>query len=266
MGQDRITPEERAAIEQAIAEGQVQRVEPRVPSNLRPRRPLPVTGREPAGRTPAPRSVPAEMPVKAALEWAFQTEKASFDFDELGASAGGQRKGISMEQLIFERHMLGKVAIDTSPGRSEPAEDAEIIASIVRSVLPWSAACLVADLARAGREPDWMRDAAPRILPIEWVYGRGGARGRTADAARLGAGGWPHQKRRNRKGAIVEDEVLFTPVTVSPTAVQIAAARRMYLEWRGCLLAVRGALQRASLRWFSVTDELPPMMPWKRLD
>lgn len=263
MGQDKITAEEREMINQAMEQGRVQSFGARVPARLRPSKPLPASGKEPAGKTPQPRRLPAELPVKDALEWAFCTEKAGFDFDEIGASSGGHRRGISMEQLILERHMLGNVSIDTSGGRSSPAEDAEVIASIVRSALPWGAACFVAEHARAKREPDWMKDAHPQIVPLDWVYGRGGRRGRTADAARLGGGGWPHWKRRNRKGAIVDETVLFTPITWAPTARQVASARRMYLDWWGNLLDVSVALRSVKLSLFKVNSEMPPLTPWR---
>ncbi|MBR9839914.1 MAG: hypothetical protein GYB50_18740 [Rhodobacteraceae bacterium] len=261
MGQDRITLEERAAIERATAEGRVTRVAGRIPLHMRQRMAPKTTDREPASKAPRPYRLPEAMSVREALEWAFATERASFEFDEVAATSGAVRQGRGIEALLFERGMIG-TTVDVSPGRSEPAEEATIIASVVRHVLPFRAACVVADFARARREPDWMADAEPRILPVEWVYGRGGARGRTGDAAVLGASGWPHHKRRNRRGAIVEDVVLFTPCTWSPTATQIARARRDYLEWWGHLLEIRWALQVTSLRRFRITNAMPPMTPW----
>lgn len=262
----KLTAEERAAIDEAVASGMVQTLAPYVPARYR-RSPAPVgTDRDPAGKQPRAYELPDRMAVREALEWAFATEKASFDFDEIAATSGGQRQGISMEQLILERSRLGSVSIDTSPGRSEPAEEAQVIASIVRAVLPWHAACFVADLARARTAPDWMPDARPRMEPVEWVYGRGVRRGRTEDASRLGGAGWPHWKRRNRRGAIVEETVLFTPTTWSPSPSVIAHSRRRYLDWWGCLLEVGVALTGVELGRFAVTDDMPAMTPWRGVD
>ena len=250
----RMTPEERALVDQAIANGKVQRIEPRIPMEPNPDPIPPMLRRESSGKVPKVRSpLPAELPVKAALEWAFGIECARFDYDEIGASSGGLRQGRSTEALLAERHAL------------------EVIASVVRASLPWHAACTVADLARAGRTPDWMRDARPQLVPIAWVWGRGGKRGRTGDSAELGTVddadplepvGWPHQRRRNRKGAIVEDVVIFTPCTWTPTAAQIGAARRAYLDWYGWLLEVQWALRNTTLRRFSVNERMPALRPW----
>lgn len=257
----RVTPEERRAIDEAIERGRVSVVKPAVPLRLRERSASAESDKEPASKTPAPYRLPETMSVLAALEWAFRTEKASFEFDEIGGSAGGQRPGRGTEAVLIERGMIG-ATIDTSRGRSEPADDAQVIASIVRNVLPWGTACFVADLARAGREPDWMEDASPRLVPVEWVYGRGVCRGRTGDASRLGSEGWPHWFRRNKNGVRVEEVVLFTPCTWTPTAKQIAGARRIYLDWWGALLEVRAALAHVDLK-FRVTDEMPAMCPWR---
>lgn len=257
-----ITPEEREKIESAIREGRLQRVETVRPIKYRERPAPKPSDRQPASKTPPPYRLPDTMSVRQALEWAFMTEKASFDYDEIGATSGGMRSGRGTECLLIERKMIG-TTIDTSPGYSEPAEDAVVIASIVRDVLHWRDAVLVAELARAGREPDWMRDAKPHVIPVEWVYGRGGKRGRTGDSSRLGGEGWRPIKRRNKKGVIVEDIVLFTPVTVRPTADQIARARRGYLDWWGHLLTVGTALRSARIRKFKVTDEMPDLTPWR---
>ena len=208
-------------------------------------------------------TLPSEMSVRAALEWAFATEKAQIDYDEIGAVSGGHRRGMSVEALLEDRHQLGGVAIDTSPGRSLPAEDAEVIASVVRATLPFYQAVWLAHLARARREPDWMRDATPHFRPVDWVWGRGGKRGRTADAAQLGVEGWRPIKRRNKKNILVEEKIMFTPLVVAPTAKQIAAARREYLDWYSCLLTMQIALRNAGLRRFTINRDMPPLRPWR---
>ncbi|MBL3587636.1 hypothetical protein JMM61_20185 [Rhodovulum sulfidophilum] len=201
------------------------------------------------------------MPVRAALEWAFGTECARLDHDEIEAVGGTGWRPFGMEYVALERAQLG-TRVDTSRGRSRPHDDAELIATVVRNVLPWYAATLVADLARAGRTPDWMSDARPRLKPEDWTVNRWGRHAKTADAATLGIEGWQPIPRRNRKGVIVHDAVRFTPCVWDPTPARIAAARRAYLDWWGYLLAVQAALKGADLTRIEVTRDMPPMRPW----
>ncbi|TDX19701.1 hypothetical protein [Rhodovulum visakhapatnamense] len=202
------------------------------------------------------------MPVRAALEWAFGTECARLDHDEIEAVGGTGWRSYGMEYVALERAQLG-TRVDTSRGRSRPHDDAELIATVVRNTLPWYAATMVADLARAGRTPDWMPDARPRLKPDDWTVNRWGRHAKTADAAMLGVEGWQPIPRRNRKGVIVHDAVRFTPCHWDPTPAQIAAARRAYLDWWGYLLAVQAALTGADLTRIEVTRDMPPMRPWK---
>lgn len=265
MSRDRLTPEERAAV--ARYDGEVTRVERRPRPTPKPTHTEADYARA-ASKAPAARAVPETMSVRQALEWAFGTECAYFDVDEIGASAGAGHRAIGTEAIIEQRFQLGRVAIDRSPGRSEPAEDAELIASVVRATLPFREAVWVADLARAGITPDAMVDAVPRIEPVEWVAGRPDGSGRSwwgkrEDARALGAQGWLPQPRRNRKGAIVYDAVQYTPCTWSPTPRQIATAHRRYLDWYGHLFDLRYAIRAAGPRWFEVTDDMPPMTPWR---
>lgn len=259
---DRLTDDEKRAIEQA--NGKVVKVPTHTETKTPPRVDWDAIPRcsKPRGPAKGHYALPREMSVRAALEWAFATEKASFEYDEIAASSGGVRSGISMEAILQERAKLGGVQIDTSPGRSLPAEEADIIASVLRSVLPWHQAIWIAELARLRREPNWMRDATPRLVPVDWVWGRGGKRGRTADSHLLGADGWQPVKRRSRKGGIISEPVLFTPCTMTPTFSQIAAARREYLEWYGCLLELQVHLRAAGLRRFTINNQMPPLRPW----
>lgn len=208
------------------------------------------------------RSVVRELGVWDALQWTFGTECAAMDADELGASSGGQRPALSMEAILEQRFMLGGVKIDTSPGRSDPAEDAEVIASVVRSQLTWHDAVWIADLARAGRMPNAMVGEVPRLLPEEWHGNRHGWRGKASDSAELGDQGWRPVPRRNRKGVIVRDEVRYTPCTWTPTASQIGAARRRYLDWWGHLLTLQIAFRSVGLQRIRITRAMPPMTPW----
>lgn len=267
--------DERAMIDAAVDAGLVRRVG-RVSRCVSSHAvsSLPLTGapmrRDPPDR---PRAVPERLDVRSALEWAFAVEHAQLDYDEIGASSGGQRPGRSVEAVIAERARLGAVSIDTSPGRSLPADEADIIASVLRSVLPWRDACWLAELARARRAPPLLDGVRACFSPREWVHGRGGARGRTADvmapgvASSLGLaprGGWPMGAgaRRNRRGAVVRDPIMVTPVSVAPTADQVAAARRAWLAWWDRLLEVRRALGGRVGR-IVITDDMPPLSPWR---
>lgn len=265
MSRNRLTPEERAAIEQY--QGPVTRAHRRQRFDP-PAKHCDGDYARAASKTPEPRNVPESMSVRSALEWAFGAECAFFDMDEIGASSGGQRRAMGNEAIIEQRFRLGKVSIDRSPGKSEPAEDAELVASVVRATLHLRDAIWVADLARAGITPDAMVGATPRIQPVAWVSGRPDSAGRAwwgkrDDARKLGSEGWQPQPRRNRNGAIVYDTVQFTPCTWSPTPRQIAAAQRRYLDWWGHLLSLREAISSAQPRWFTITNEMPPMTPWK---
>lgn len=112
-------------------------------------------------------------------------------------------------------------------------------------------------------KPDWMKGAVPRLVPVEWQFNQYGRQGRTADAAELGQAGWGPVRRRNRKGAMVTDRVRYTPCTWSPTARQVASARRRYLDWWGNLLTLQVALRQVGLRRHTVQDDMPPMTPWR---
>lgn len=262
MSRDRLTPGERKAIEQAVAAGKVRRIERKQTQPARVVRTEMDYARA-ASKTPPPRNLPAAMSVRQALEWAFGTERAYFDIDEIGASSGGQRPGMSMEAILEQRFMLG-TPVDSSPGRSSPAVAAEIIASVVRATLHLDDAIWVADLARAGITPDPMVGVSPVLQPVEWHANRYGWHGKTADARALGVEGWQPQPRRNRKGAIVHDAVLYTPCVWLNPPRQIAAARRRYLDWWGHLLSLQAALRAANLAAFEISSAMPPMTPWRK--
>ncbi|MCE8438337.1 hypothetical protein [Rhodovulum sulfidophilum] len=198
------------------------------------------------------------MPVREALEWAFGTECARLDHDEIKAVGGTGWRPFGMEYVALERAQLG-TRVDTSRGRSRPHDDAELIATVVRNVLPWYAATRVADLARAGRTPDWMPDARPHCVPVKWRPSPAGPR-----AAQDFGDTWRYRAGRGRNGnKLVELRAPCCPVTYYPTAGQIASARRAWLDWYGYLLEVRCALEAAGLRSLRLTDDMPPMTPWK---
>lgn len=199
--------------------------------------------------------------VRGLLEWTFGVECASLDFDQVASVSDGCGRGLSPEARIIEQLKLGLthgtgVRVDTSFGRSLPAHDAEIVASVVRAALPWRTALWVADLARAGRVPDWMPDPRPRCEPAEWKSGRHGRH-----AARVkwrGRGMWPGLAGCRNYG-------FACPVLYRECAAEVDEARRIYRRWWHALLTVRQALQGVELQRHSLTQALPPGAPWKKV-
>lgn len=198
--------------------------------------------------------------VRLLLEWAFATECADLDYDEIGAVAGGARPGVGSEYRIMQMMALSKdrgglVRIDTSFGRSHAHDDAELVATVLRNVVPFHVATGVAELARARRVPKW--DLGPqRLQPKSW-----------GKSNHLGCHGKAEVCRevsyvvRGRK-RVRKD--LWVPCDWVPSAQEIARARRQYLDWWGALLSVLHGLSGVELSRFSVSDRMPPMTPWKK--
>lgn len=205
--------------------------------------------------------------IQKLLEWAFQKELASLDFNEVQSSSGWVPTSVSMEYRMMQQARLG-CRVDGG-GHSEPHHDADIVASAL-AALPEArggrcTALWVAELARAGREPDWMQNAQPRYHPDGVHVNRHGRHAQTADASELGSVGWKPTPRRNRKQAVVYDKVLYCSCHLRPTQQQIGAARRSYLEWWAALLELRTTFQLYSnLTSFAVNDVMPDMNPWKK--
>ncbi|MEC8629890.1 MAG: hypothetical protein VXY73_07350 [Pseudomonadota bacterium] len=203
-----------------------------------------------------------EIDIERLLHWAFASECARIERDEIGATSGGARRGVGIEAKIAAAGVLG-CRVDTFPGRSAPARDAEIVASIVAHALPFDAALWVAELSRARRRPDPMIGAVPRLVPVEWCVNRHGRHARTRDASELGVEGWPPVTRRNRRGNVVTEPVVYCPCDVTPSHGKIGAARQAYLAWYGHLLTLRVAIQGAGLERFTLSHDMPPMRPWR---
>lgn len=210
---------------------------------------------------------PTPVSIRDLLEWAFQRECASIDFDELGTLSGRTLPRFGTEYRMIMQAQLG-CRVDGG-GRSERHHDADQV-SYALSALPVAyggprMALWIADLARSGREPDWMPDAKPVFRPSQTHTNQFGARAETRDAIELGRKGWAHQPRRNRKGRIVHDPVRYTPVICLNGPDQIAAARRDYLRWWGALAELRTTFRvYGGLSCFAVTEAMPPMQPWKK--
>lgn len=221
-----------------------------------------ISGGKRVGKTAAQQAIS----ILDLLEWAFRRECAQLDFDRHGLGAVGWGY-VSSTAAIIQHEQLG-CRVDGG-GRSDPHPDADVVASAV-SVLPESVggrgmAIRIAELARAGAVPDCMLGAAPRIVPVDTHTNQFGFMAKTEDAARLGCEGWPSQPRRNRKGVIVHDPVKFCPVMIRPSVSQIARVRRDYLDWWGALLELReGFRVYGGLSAYHVTDQMPPMTPWKK--
>jgi hypothetical protein len=201
--------------------------------------------------------------VRQLIEWAFQREKVGIDFDEIERETGA-RPGVGMEYILMEQARLGCRV--QGGGTSPSHHDADIVASTL-AVLPESCggrrmAIWIAELARAGRVPEWQAEL--RVSPVATTTNRHGTRARTSDAAELGAMGWPHQTRRKRNGSIEMEPVLYCPIDIRPTAREIAVMRRGYLQWWSALLEIKSALQISHLTSHVVTNTMPPSAPWKK--
>lgn len=199
--------------------------------------------------------------VRDVLEWAFGVERANLDFDELAAPCG-----IDTVWLLMQRGQLGtRIDGGRQGAGSQSASDADIVAGVV-AALPVAQggrgmAVQIAQLARAGTAPDWYPDARPRVVPVEWRANRFGRYALAVDA-RAPEFGW-HGERPARP-----DPRLFgvCPVHITPSAQQIGAARRNYLDWVGALMHIRWALDHAGLSRWVLSDELPPLRPWAKGD
>lgn len=199
------------------------------------------------------RAAKREMSIKAALEWAFGTEHAQLDFDDMAPQ--GARPGMSTIWLMMQRGALG-CQIDGG-GRSRPASDAETIAAALAG-LPavHGGKPMAADMAawaRAGSTPDWMPDATPRCVPVAWHNTKHGYFAQT-EVVRV--------ETLLYRGRKTTHDVLACPVTFAPSAQQIGMARRRYLDWYGALLHLRHDLRGDLLTAIRLTDAMPPLNPW----
>ncbi|WP_305972660.1 MULTISPECIES: hypothetical protein [unclassified Mameliella] len=196
--------------------------------------------------------------VRLLLEWAFDTEKARLEIDDVAHHASGMDSTRRiMEAMQLSTGLPGScLRVDAGGGRSLPHHDAEIVVSVLRRSVPWSVAVQVAEMARTRSCPRW--DIGPqRMVPRAWGNrNRHGVRGKTEKIGEV----LSHRPRRG----VVREPVLWTPVTVEPTASQIAAARRRYLDWRGALMDVQAGLRGVSFDLFELTDALPALAPWSK--
>jgi hypothetical protein len=204
----------------------------------------------------APRTGKREVGVLQLIEWAFQREHASLDFDEIAREAGA-RPGVDTVWHLMEGKRLG-CRVDGG-GRSDPHHDADIVASAL-AVLPEvyggrRMALQIAELARAGQRPNWMVGAKHRCVPREWKQNQHGWHSATEQC------GFVEVLRRGRVQRL---EMRCCPVTYVDTARDVAAARRGYLAWFGALLELRHVFQtHCHMTSHVVTNRMPPRAPWK---
>lgn len=204
------------------------------------------------GSKPVKRS----LSIRSALEWAFGVERVSVEFDEINDSP----PATDTIYRLMRQGVLG-CKIDGG-GRSPGHPDAEIIASFVGRLRiehgGKGMAVQIAHLARAGAVPDCLPGASPRCVPRDWRLTKHG------DFARTEVVGKGELDYRGRK---VRYDMLACPVTYSPSAAQIASARRDYLTWWGALLDLRHDLHHhGGLGTVTLTQDMPPLTPWRTGD
>lgn len=192
------------------------------------------------------------------VQWAFQRELASLDFNPVRSVATGSLPGFGLEYVMMERAALG-CRIDGG-GSSDPHPDAQLVADAIAS-LPEShggrgQALSIAELARSGRLPDCMIGAVPRFVPT--MVGRENQHGQKAKTESAGTESYIV------RGRVRSFDRRYCPVRVTPTAAEIAAARRRYLRFWGALLYLRQSLSGPGLTSFALTDAMPPLRPWEK--
>lgn len=257
---DRLTDEERAAIEVAIAVRGVGVCKATTP---KPRAEYPqrvsmgvVTRAQPFTRAQS-KPTRGPMPVQALLEWAFRREGVSLELPDR-RTIDERGSGFGMEFVLMERARLGGVRIDTSIGRSEPHEDAETVAAIVANLSGMHGGLMmairVAEFARAGMAPDWLPGPAPRYQPGEWKTNRHGERARSEVVEVF---------KYDHRGRDIEFESRACPVSLQPDPRKLAVSRQAYVDWWLALSQIRRNLKACGmLREVGVTDVMPPRQPW----
>lgn len=205
--------------------------------------------------------------IRSLVEWAFAVEFAQLDFDDLRDTgivreypARSQTANVcDMLELGPERQDGVKgvgVRVDATPGRSYPHDDADLVAAMVKIALPWRLATMVAELARAGRTPDWGKDMRPRVEPREWRNTRYGAYAKTEKMGVV---------QYVSRGRVRAAPLMACPIVYRDTAQEIARVRRGYLEWWSALLSVRCALAKNEMKRFALTEAMPCQRPWKKI-
>ena len=202
--------------------------------------------------------------VQRILEWAFKTERVSLELPEHEEVLLGRGYGRGTWGGMAEQEQLG-CRVDGG-GKSDPHEDAEVVAAIVSNLTDQVGgkfmAVRVSELARAGATPDWMPGAEPRIVP-KHVRFNGMSETEVCGHETLSF------KKVDRKGRVRtryrREEVRWCPVVESPSRYQIDRARGFYAEWWLALSEIRRCLiGSGQLRRHELSAAMPPSAPWER--
>lgn len=198
------------------------------------------------------------LSIRELIEWAFQREFASIDFDALN-SVREPAPSIGIEAVLIERARLG-CKIDGG-GRSDPHPDADAVAEAL-AVLPEGCggrrmALWIAELARSGLSPDWSPTLRPLCRPREWRQTKHGQFAKTEACGRA-----EYMSRGRRR----QVEVRFCPVVYDNRPGEMAAARRAYMQWVLALRELRDTFRvYGGLTAHQVSMDLPPIEPWKEI-
>lgn len=193
------------------------------------------------------------MSVQRALEWAFADEKAQIDFDETGAHEF-DRVGVDPLWRAMQEALVG-CKVDGG-GTSDPSADAQIIASIVESVLDRKTALDVVMWARSRACPNWLPQGARSfVYPEQWDFD---ADGRMVGQVAYG----PRTPYRDAMGKRREYRPSWVPVRASYSGAVLDAARMAYLDWVEALGVVALALRQRGLLETEITPVLPVPDPW----
>lgn len=193
------------------------------------------------------------MSVQRALEWAFADEKAQIDFDVTGKDEFA-RVGTDMIWRAMQDALVG-CKVDGG-GTSDPSVDAQIIASIVESVLDPKTALDVVMWARARACPNWLPQGARSfVYPLQWDYDPDGRMVGQIDHG-------PRTPYRDEKGRARHYRPSWVPVRCSYSAAVLDAARMAYLDWVEALGVVALALRQRGLLETEITAVLPVPDPW----
>lgn len=216
--------------------------------------------------------------IERLLHWTFAIEHAQLDLPVREGIDDGA--GFGMEWVLMRRAQLGNVRIDGLGYRMDKThEDAEVIAGIV-GTLPKAMggarmAVHIAELARAGQRPDWCENEIPRLVPKEWTAANQ-HRGPMGKSARTPSGNGgasfyvvtktvPHPRyprRTMQRQHRVES--LYVPCRWTIEVDEIKAKRLAYRQWVSTLAYIRDQVRAAGLRWWELTDDLPPRTPWRK--
>ncbi|NVK57313.1 MAG: hypothetical protein HWE26_17050 [Alteromonadaceae bacterium] len=198
-------------------------------------------------------SEPQQVTILQLLEWAFQRELVSLDFDPIERMV----PDFGMEYVMIERARLG-CRVDGG-GRSDPHPDADAVADALVA-LPVARggrrmALTIAELARAGQVPDWGQGAEPRCRPVGWRQTRHGKFAKTESAG---------SATYISRGRTRTFDMRYCPVTIYNGAREIAAKRRAYLLWWSALMELRDTFRiYGGLSAHLVLAAMPPKAPWR---